>query len=332
MKEIIVEVRRGKIRESQHRVHAVIVDYDGNKVKSYGDELFFTFWRSAAKPFQVLPLIERGGHERFRFSPQEIAVMVSSHNGEQEHLHAVESILNKIGLPETSLDCGIAMPLGRKAAKELVQTGRKPTALHNACSGKHAAALALAKTLDIDEQGYVLPEHPVQKKMLEAIGHCTDLNANSIETAVDGCGFPVFALPLGNMALAYARLAKPLKSFKDKQKAWALEHIREAMVHNPFYVAGSERLCTRVMEATGGEVVAKLGAEGLFCMGLSREGLGIAVKVEDGTHRALDPVVVSLLIEFNVLSRSANPISDLLEPVVRNHRKEIIGHLTVIKP
>lgn len=331
MKEIIVEVRRGKLLESKHRVHAVIVDNEGHVVKSYGDELFFTFWRSAAKPFQVLPLIELGGHIRFGFTPQEIAVMVSSHNGEQEHLHAVESILNKIGLSETSLDCGTAIPLGRKVAKELAQSKKKPTLLHNACSGKHAAALALAKTMDVDEQGYILPEHPVQKKLLEAIAHCTDLNADTIETAVDGCGFPVYALPLRNMAMAYARLAKTIKRCNDKQEA-ALELIREAMVRNPFYVAGSERICTGVMEKTGGEIVAKQGAEGIFCMGQNSEGLGVAIKVEDGAHRALDPVVVSLLNDLNVLPASAAPLSDLLEPVVRNHRKEIIGNLTVIKP
>jgi L-asparaginase II len=324
MSEILAHVTRGGMVESIHRGDLVAVDTAGRIIYSIGDPHKKTFWRSAAKPFQVLPLVEAGGLERFMFSGEELALMTSSHGGEEGHVRTAAAILEKMGLPPGTLECGDAAPMYQRAANLLLQNGTEFGPLHNPCSGKHAAMMALALLRGYELPGYAQPVHPVQQEMLRTIADVTGLLPKDIHLGIDGCGVPVFGLPLYNMAVAYAHLSHPHKFPQPRREA--LEIIAAAMTRHPWFVAGTGRLDTVLMEATGGRILAKLGAEGVYNVSIMGEGIGLALKIEDGNTRAIDPVIIETLHHMGFLRKSElEALQKRRRVLVKNHRKETIG-------
>lgn len=327
MSEPLVHVIRGDRVESIHRGDWVVVDTQGRILASKGDPQKRTFWRSAAKPFQAMPALEAGGEEHFGLTNQEIAILCSSHNGEQRHVETVRTLLGKMGLDASALDCGVAKPMLAEATYEALQRGEAFTALQNPCSGKHSGMLALARMKQWPLENYIRTDHPVQKTMLETICQVTSLNGKDIGLAIDGCGVPVFELPLYNMALAYARLSQP-EGFFTGPSLKAARRVAEAMIHEPFYVAGTRRIDTALMEVTNGRLLAKLGAESVYCVSVMSKGIGIALKIEDGSYRGIDPVIIDLLKRMGELDQEEmKPLTRYARPLVKNHRNEVIGHL-----
>ena len=227
----LVHVYRGDMVESIHRGDVVLIDSEGEILSKFGDPFKETYWRSAAKPFQVLPFIESGGMEFYKIEAFELALMCASHGGEERHVEAVRRLLKKIGLDESSLDCGTARPMYEGAYQNILRHNDSFQAVHNPCSGKHSAMLALAQLKGIDIHDYIRPEHPLQKLIKKTISKVTQLEEAQIKVAIDGCGVPVFGLPIYNMALAYSELAMPRK-FPE------MAQIASSMAENPFYVAG----------------------------------------------------------------------------------------------
>lgn len=329
MSEILVHVTRGGMVESVHRGDLVVVDTAGTIICQIGDPHKKTFWRSAAKPFQVLPLVESGGLERFHLSGEELALMCSSHGGEELHVATALGILKKLNRSPQDLECGIAAPMYPRAAQNIQKSGGSYSTLTNPCSGKHANMIALAILRGHVVSGYSQVSHPVQHELLRTISDMTGLFPKDITIGIDGCGVPVFGLPLFNMAVAYAHLAKP-GAFPEP-RASALGTIASAMMSNPFFVAGSNRLDTVLMEAAGGKIVAKLGAEGVYCLGLTDKGIGLALKVEDGNYRAIDPIIMEILNRLGYLAPAEfEKLRDRWDVSVRNHRKEIIGSIRAV--
>ena len=291
--------------------------------------LFRSFWRSAAKPFQVLPLVEAGGMERFLFTGEELALMTSSHGGEENHVLAVESILAKLGQHRDVLECGTAAPMNLRAAKEILESGGSFSALTNSCSGKHCCMIALAILKGYDITGYSQPIHPVQHEMIRTSADITGLMPKDITLGIDGCGVPVFAMPLYNMALAYAHLALPNACPQERQIA--LRTIGAAMVKHPHFVAGTNRLDTVLMQATNGRILAKLGAEGVYNVSIMNEGIGLALKIEDGNIRAIDPVIIEALNRMGyLLPAELEKLQYRQQVLVKNHRKETIGIIKAV--
>ncbi len=322
---LIAEVTRGGLVESHHFGDIAVVDTDGNLVFSLGNPECHTFMRSASKPLQAIPLCESGALDTFEISGEELAVIVASHNAERRHLKAVGSILRKAGLKASLLECGPQKPLGRKAAFELVSSGKRATPIHNNCSGKHAGMLLLARHLGLDLKGYVDLHHPVQSIVMEAVSSMTSYPTDRFGIGIDGCGVPVYALPLRNMALAYARIARPevLRS----TRARAVSRIRQAMVENPYMVAGDERLCTDLMQMTGGRFVGKYGAEGVYCLASLEMGFGLALKVGDGSPRALGPVLVRVLTKMGALEEAEPFVERYRVLQVKNTLGDVIGEI-----
>jgi L-asparaginase II len=310
----------------------VISTPDGKRQKGLGHPAMPTFLRSAAKPLQALPIISSGAAGRFGFTTAEIACMCGSLNGEDFQVEAVRSILAKAGLSEDLLDCGVHPPSHRPTAKALAQRGEKPKPVHNNCAGKHAAMLALCAHLDMPTSGYTEASHPVQRLILETLAEVCAYPAEQIGLGVDGCGVPVFRLPLLALAGAYARLAAPEKSGLDADRVQALRQVRDACLAHPEMIAGTGRLCTRVMEAAPGLVLAKTGAEGSYGLALPQAGLGAALQIEDGNMRALAPAVCQLLHELDVLDHGVleGPLADLYEPQLKNHRGEAVARLKAV--
>lgn len=316
-------IRSGKI-ESQHYGHLVVVDAKGKIVYSLGDPDFITFMRSAAKPFQALPLFEDKIPEAFGLNEAEQAVMMSSHNGEDRHVEAVSSILKKIDRTPEDLQCGIHIPLGLKAAKLLSERGETPTLLHNNCSGKHSGMLAACVHHGWPVENYLDQAHQHQQRIHEKIAAWANLSTSQIARGIDGCSAPVFHLPIYNMALMYARLVN--------SKEEVAQRIAKLFVTHPEMIAGEDRFDTEIMIAAGGKVLAKTGAEGIECMSiLGEQPLGIAIKMIDGANRAIPPVLVNVLHKLGVMDKA-----DLLKLEkwrrvrIANHRGTEIGFIEAV--
>jgi L-asparaginase II len=320
-----VVVTRGEVVESRHRVHAAVVDAGDRLRVSARDSGLVAWWRSCAKPLQVLPMVEAGHFETLGWGADELALACASHGGEPEHVALASAMLATVGLEEGDLACGPHEPLSARGARLLRESGHRLTRLHNNCSGKHAAMLARAVREQWPTVGYESLSHQVQQSALNTIAAWSGLPADRIATAVDGCGVTVFALPLANMALAYARLAQAAQRGDE-----APARIVSAMTTYPFLVGGSDRFDTLLMNACDGRVLCKIGAEGVHTLALVEQGIGIALKVEDGSMRAQYPAVLALLSAFNVLP---DPLPDALREltghVVRNTRGEIVGDLRI---
>lgn len=327
-----VEVRRGAIVESVHAVHVAVVNADGELLAAAGDPALCTYWRSAAKPVQLLPLLEAGGAERFGLTEAEIALMAASHSGEDVHVRTVANILQKVGCGPEALRCGAHPPLHEPTATRLQRAGEPPTPLHSNCSGKHAGFLALCRLLGADPEAYLDPDHPVQQRVRQAVGLVTGVPEERLVIGVDGCGVPTFGLPLMAMARAYARLADP--SALPARWGSAARRVTAAMRQHPEMVGGSDRFDTELMRAAGDRLFCKGGAEGVHCIGLVaaagklKAGTGIACKVADGSGRAVAPAVSRVLRDLGILGPAEwERLKQRAQPPVKNHSGRCVGEI-----
>jgi L-asparaginase II len=284
---IQVEVLRGGTVEAMHTVHAVAV-HDGRIVAEAGDPCSLVFLRSAAKPIQVLPLVRA----RPDLDDREIAIACSSHLARPEQLEIVRELLAKAHAAESDLE-----------------TGPEPTPIEHTCSGKHAGFLLLCRERGFEKEGYRLASHPLQEEMLAMVATAAEVDAASIGVAIDGCGVPTFALPLDRCAYAFARLPHLEGGPRVVSAIGAFpELLRGAIAADAMFV--------REVEGW----VAKGGAEGLFCAA-SPDGLGVALKVEDGAFRAIRPALAHFLARLGVATGELGFVT------VENSRGEVVGEL-----
>jgi len=292
---LTVNVSRGGIVESQHKIKAVIVASDGDVMESWGDVETPVYPRSAIKAMQVLAFIEQGGAEKFNFTEEEIAICCASHNGEKEHVDTVQHMLDKLGFTSDDFECGCHWPMRVEASYELAGEGETPTALHNNCSGKHAGMLGLAKLLDISPQGYIGIDHDVQKHIATTMADMCEYDYTNAPWSPDGCSAPTWAMPLTNLALAFAKFAEPSVANLSPARQAACKTLFNAVIKHPFMVAGTQRYCTDMMTILGNKVFLKLGAEGVYIAAIPELKLAIALKCEDGAIRAAESVMTALL-------------------------------------
>lgn len=311
---LLANVTRGGGIESQHFGHAAVVDAEGRILFALGDPRFVTYIRSAAKPFQAMPLFDDAVPEIFGFRDDEVAVIMSSHNGEPKHVDAVASILRKIGRTPQDLQCGIHPPLGATVIQDLRRRGEKPNVLHNNCSGKHAGMLAACVNRGWPVENYLDLNHPHQQRILQAIARWAWMPANGVGLGIDGCSAPVFAMPLFNMARMYATLVSSEEP--------VAQRIVKTMVTAPDMIAGEERLDTDLMRVTNGRLIAKIGAEGIQCIGVTGgQRVGLALKLSDGSHRAVSAVALAILHKLGLISDAENEqLAVYHRTPIRNHR------------
>src|SRR2546423_3719478 len=330
----LVEVRRGSIVESRHRGHVAAVDGDGKASASLGEPETVTYLRSSAKPFQAVPLVTSGAADRFGFDERELAVACGSHSGQDVHAETVAAMLRKIGLDESFLKCGIHEPFDRTTAERLRERGERPSILRNNCSGKHTGMLALALHLGAPPENYDDPGGPVQQAILRSVSQFSGVTAGEVAVATDGCGVPVFGMPVRAMALMYARLVAPPGEF-DEATRRACVRLVAAMTEHPEMVGGTtERFDPAIMRAARGRVVSKVGAEGVYTAGVLPceqwpRGLGLAFKIEDGEDRRARPTVaIESLRQLGVLDENARrATASYASFPVLNHRSDIVGEI-----
>lgn len=277
---ILVERYRNEVLESFHRGVICIVDAQNHIVFSVGDVEQICYPRSALKLIQIIPLLESGAVEHFGFTLEEIAIMCGSHNGEEEHLGVVNSILAKIGLNKNDLKCGIQYPTLNEDRNKLIIAHKSPEHIHNNCSGKHSGFLALCKYLGLDTATYMEASHPIQVMIKKIASELHEYPEEKMVTAVDGCSAPIFSFPVYNQAIAYKNLTNPVQFSEKRQKA--IHTIVEAVTSYPFMIAGKERYCTDLMNLCGKRIFGKTGADGIFSIGFIEEKLGCCIKIDDG--------------------------------------------------
>lgn len=276
---VLVEVYRANVLESFHRGVICVVNENNDVIFSKGNVEQVCYPRSAMKFIQVLPLIALGGIEKFGFTLEEIAVMCGSHNAEQEHINTVESILAKIGLNRNDLFCGPQYPSAKNEANALIKQDKKPEHIHNNCSGKHAGMLALCQLINVPITDYINPNHAIQQLILEYVAKIYEYPRAKMVTALDGCSAPIYSIPVINQAIGFKNL---VSNNYDEKLANACKIMIEAVGKYPFMVAGSKRYCTDMMQITAPKIIGKTGAEGVFCMSLPEQKLGVCIKIDDG--------------------------------------------------
>jgi len=331
--KILAEVIRGETVESIHRGHLIVVSGDGETIARLGNPETVTFFRSSAKPFQVISFLTSGAADEFGFTEKEIALACGSHSGEDFHIQTARKMLEKIGCTEEDLRCGTHVPFNETVAEELIKANEKPTQLHNNCSGKHASMLAFAKQIKANLETYEHLENSVQQKILETISEFSDVPKNEIKIGIDGCAAPNYAIPVSAMAKSFARLVFPPKSF-DARMREACRRIVSAMISCPEMIGGTDRLDTIIMQALQGKIISKIGAEGVYAAGVLpnekwKTGLGIAFKIEDGEDkRARAVVAIELFRQLGILDERATETLDEFSPMlIKNRRDDKVGEV-----
>jgi L-asparaginase II len=330
---LVRQVRNG-IEESVHRGDIVEADASGRLIRSLGDPERVVTLRSTVKPFGVVALIEAGGVEAFDLEPPEIAIMASSHSGEDFHVRTLQGMFRRAGVSQAALACGNeGMPLDPLTAARLARDGEKPGAIRHMCSGQHAVSLLLSRLKNWDIETYWQPEHPSQVAYRSAVARAYGTTPERLTTAIDGCGVETYAFRLREVAQAYAFLAEPSAvGPRDARRtlAPALTLVRDAMVAHPEMVAGRhDRLDTSLMKAADGRLVSKAGMEALRAMAIlpgARSGTlfdrpsGLAVKIEDGDgyDRGTWAASVEALRQVGVLDGQA------LRVLARYHRPTVL--------
>jgi L-asparaginase II len=330
---VLVEALRGGALESAHRGAVAVVDADGAIVAAIGDIDRLVFPRSAVKALQALPLLASGAAGRLGLGDAELALACASHNGEPRHVQTAAAMLAKAGVDETALECGSHWPLLDTAARELARQGGTAGPLHNNCSGKHAGfvclACAMAGGADLrgSLRGYVQHDHPVMREVGAALAAATGWDLACSPRGIDGCSIPTYAIPLRHLALGFARFGTG-QGLADEH-ARAARRLRRAVAAEPFMVAGTGRFDTRVMERLGERVFCKVGAEAVYCAALPGRGLGVAIKIDDGsTARAAEVAMAAVLEAFVALDDGdAGFVRTLGEVPLRNWNGIEVGRL-----
>ena len=322
-----VNVYRGKQLESQHQVLVSVVDCDGKELQSFGNSGFPVFLRSAAKPFQALAFLHSGAARACDASSQEIALACASHLGHDIHVQTVQGLLQRCQIDAQALQ-NCEHEHSHELAFDCQQKNKDEKKLfqHN-CSGKHAAFLVAQKHLQLPLQNYLLPQAPLQKMVLKAVSDLAQMSLENLETSVeaDGCGAPIFKMPLHNVARLYAELGAQ----KHPIYAAYLQTLFQAMNSHPELIRGEGDFNTDLIRAFSGRLVAKLGYEGVYGVALAN-GVGLAVKVLDGNARALAPAIMHILSGlFSMQDSAILSLKKWATPRVHNIHKVVVGHIAV---
>ena len=308
-----VERWRGAFLECVHRGQAVVVNGSGEMVHEWGNAHSTILPRSSCKMIQALPLIESGAAKAHGLNSEQLALACASHNGAAIHTDRVTRWLGDLGMSESDLRCGPQMPDDLEARVRMNKTDEKPCQIHNNCSGKHAGFLTLNKHLDGSAE-YIDPDHPVQKASLAALEETSGVE--SVGYGIDGCSAPNFATTLYGLAKAMAFFANAKGGSNTRETAAVT--LREAMMKHPDLVAGEGRACTGIMRELNGTGTVKTGAEGVFTAILPDLGLGVALKIEDGTTIAAQCAIVAILVKLGALEANAPSANKWMTPIVRS--------------
>lgn len=331
MTTFFLEQTRGRHVESVQRVSLAVTDADGRLLAAAGSPTLATFWRSAAKPFQAVVALEAGVEQRYGLDARMLALACASHGSDPEHLAVADAMLGCVGVGEGNLACGTHPPLDPAVAARVARDGVALTPRWSNCSGKHTLMLAACRAHGWPLEGYTSASHPLAGAIRQQVLAWSGVAADDLDEAVDGCAALTYYLPLTGMARAWAR-------FGVADAESPAGRLREAMTSYPHLVAGQARLCTDLMAAAHGTIVAKVGAAGIYCAAIPAARVGVALKLEDGADLVATQVALVGALRL-VLARVAPALLDVLQqpavarhaaPAVRNTRGDPVGVIRAV--
>ena len=315
---VLATAWRGNTAESVYRGHVAVVDASGATVAALGDPEAVTPLRSCAKPLQALPFVELA-MDAVAATEAELALACASHNGEDEHVATARRLLARAGVHESELECGPQLPTDEATARRLLASGQLPLAVHNNCSGKHAAMLATCVVQGWPRAGYIDRDHPMQEAVTAALSVHLGLDLDAAAWGIDGCGLPTFGVPLSALARAFAAAQRGDAAFR---------RCQAAMAAHPFLVAGTGRFDTALLACGGATITAKIGGAALWVAVLRDRGTAVAVKLEGGAGEAIPPVAIALLQRLGAVPDPLpEPLERYAEPVLRNWAGTAVGRV-----
>ncbi len=304
------------------------MDAHGDVISAAGHYQSMIYARSSLKPINVLAMLASGAADHFQVTDEEIALACASHSGEEQHVSIVSAWLERIGCTPDDLECGIHAPIGYAARRTLLQKGEKPSTLHNACSGKHAGFLTLTKFLGAPIKGYTNIDHPTQKAIMETAALMVDIKVDETPKGIDGCRIPMMAMPMVNLAVGMTKLVEPVNLDQSLQEA--CQRVIRAMQAHPFCVGGTNRFDSQIIEKTKGQVLVKMGADGVFSGIIPKKKWGIALKIDDGNLIAAEMAMMHLLRRLELLDKplieEGGVLHAWLKQPIKNYLKEEVGY------
>lgn len=331
MNPVLVNVWRGDTLESQHRGSAIVVNASGDTLLEVGDTSALVFPRSSLKLIQALPVLESGAADALGLEDEHIALICASHSGEDRHTLLVRALLQQLELNPDTLACGAEYPDYQPKAHALIRQNIAPGREHHNCSGKHSGILCLCRHMHWETDGYNLYDHPSQLAWRQVLSELTHLDANALPWDFDGCGVPALALPLSNLAHAYATFTANPDGDDSRNKA--MRRILQAIAAHPLNIAGTDRACSRVIAASEGRVIVKTGAEGVYIGIIPKRQIAFALKIDDGATRAAETAL------GGVLSWLKEPVAKMpeLNPIfcreLKNSQGKVVGRVeSVFQP
>ncbi len=326
---VLAHVMRGNLIENYHRGAFCFVDSSGEIISSFGNVENLIFPHSAIKSIQALAIYHSGAKEKYSLNEQEIALICASHFATKEHVEIVKNILHKIGCDISDLACGAHAPIDVKARKSLFAAGIRPSAVHNACSGKHAGMLAVARALNIEIKDYTNPKHEVQRLVQQMIENIIGEELTEYNYAIDGCSVPTWAASLKSFAFGFAKMSSG--ELLSKQERLAVHDIFNACVKYPHLIRGENSLDSDLMAAFGGRLIIKIGSDGVFCGVFREENIGFALKIDDGNLEVAEVVIANMLLELpNLQASEVSILQKYRKKTLYNWRK--IAYGKIVKP
>lgn len=324
---VLVQMIRGDMVESFFRGAYAIIDATGRSIDSVGDVDRSVYPRSALKSVQALGMMKSGAAEAFHLSLPEIALACASHNGEERHVRIVNHWLERLGLSGDVLECGIHASMNKETMLTFVREGHHLTPVHNACSGKHAGFITQALHLKVPVKGYSNFDHPVQQYVNSIIEEVIEIDVKEAPKGTDGCQIPVIGMPLKKLARGMSKMARP--ETLGSALAQGAEKIITAIQTHPDLIAGTGRFCSAITQESGGRVLAKMGADGVFCAILPERGWGIALKIDDGHLVAAEVALMGILKKHNLLTATPN-WNRWANPSIMTWNKKVVGEISFV--
>ncbi len=324
--EILATTYRGDVKDLFTYGTLVLMDSSGNKIYEKGDGKEYAYPRSSAKFMQAMVPVSLGVAEKYNFTDAEISQICASHSGEEIHIKTVRGILEKIGLDESYLQCGVHYPIKEDVTNNMIRNDIPATEIHNNCSGKHSGMLAAALMLGERTDNYWQPENEVQKRITTMISRICEIPEDEIKMSIDGCSVPVHSLPIEKFAYGMARVGD-YKSLPEDLQIPA-KRVVDAMYNEPIYASGSDRIDYHIMDRATEKIVVKSGANGYFCGALPERKQGFALKCYQAASIYKNRVLIDFLKKLGVIAEKDYEFFDTLEDnKVYNHRKMIVGRI-----
>lgn len=299
---LLVEILRSNRREALHRVHAVACDSSGELLGYFGDPGLMTYFRSSAKPFQLLTVLSLRPELINECSDEEIAVMASSHSGEPGHLESVKGLLDRYALDHGMIKCGWHYPYWPDAIWNYGRDGIKIGDMHNNCTGKHTAMLLACQSMGWDFGTYLEDTHPLQVQNTSRMARYSGQKVEDMVWGVDGCSVPTWWMSLRQCAIAYANFSSP--EFNSAEENVAINRIFDAYHKAAWHTAGTKRIGTSFNLESDGMWLGKIGGEGIYGVSFRGRGIGIVIKVEEGNGRAIPPALLHFMILLDLITEN----------------------------